>query len=283
MKNLINLDLSNTNIKSIPILRDIGALTHLFVRDCQGVERLRSIKSLSKLQVLDLSGSSINEFRDQSLEPNNLPTLNSLSKLEVIDLSGCGALTVIEDESFEQMSCLQSFSLSDAKIERLPSLSNLNNLRYLSLRKCTNLKLVVEPLTTLLSLEELHLCCISSLTQADFLEQMSHLHILDLSETQLEKLSSMSNLKNLVHLSLRGCKQLRTVQHLEALTKLEILDLSGTAVMHLPSLTNLSNLHQFLPSNCLSSEELKNLEMLDLSGDVIKEESTDLENLDLPT
>ncbi|CAK9173285.1 unnamed protein product [Ilex paraguariensis] len=363
LEKLETLDLSNTSIKSIPILRGIRALTHLSASDCHGVERLRSIQSLTNLQVLDLSGSSIEEFRDQSFNSNDklrildlsrteiswlpsnlsdprqlylkgclrltelpfidslkslealdlsgasnlekindkffqnlkklrvlnlsetkvkdlpplstlcnlrqlllsgclslktLPTLDSLSKLEVLDLSGCNALTVIKDKSFEQMSHLQRLTLSATKIEKLPSLSKLGNLRHLSLRKCTNLKLEV-PLNFPSCLEALNLCGISSLTRADFLEHMGHLRVLDLSETELEQLPPLSNLKNLVHLSLRGCEKLETLPLLEEHTKLEILDLSGTRVKPMPSLTKLSNLHQFLPSNCLSSEEIKNL------------------------
>ncbi|CAK9173282.1 unnamed protein product [Ilex paraguariensis] len=390
---LQTLDLSTTRMKTVPLFGDIGALTHLSLSDCRHVDRLPSIKSLAHLQVLDLSGTSIKEFHDQSLEANfglkildlsrtpvsslpsnisnpcqlylkgclhlqdlpcieslkdletldlsgasslekidekffkdlrslrilnlsetkvnglpplftlcnlrqlllscceclvKLPALNSLSKLEVLDLSGCNTLTVIEDESFEQMSCLQRLILSGTKIERLPFLSNVSSLRYLSLRKCINLEMEVEALKSLSNLEELNLCGINCLTRADFLEHMSHLRVLDLSETQIEQLPSISHLKNLVDLSLRGCQRLETVPNLEKLTTLEILDLSGTVVRHLPSLTNFSNLRQLLLRNCLSLEEFQNIEMLDPSEAIHRElpygisKLTQVEHLDLP-
>ncbi|XAR66375.1 hypothetical protein NMG60_11012588 [Bertholletia excelsa] len=215
------------------------------------------------------------------------PDLHSLSKLEVLDLSGCTALEVMQDKSFEQMSHLQTLDLSGTKITCLPSLSNLGNLRRLMLKKCSQLR-EVPPLESLSKLEELNLCGIGSLTGADFLKHMNHLRILDLSDTSLNQLPCISNLKNLYELHLRGCSSLKEVPGLVALTKLEVLDLSGTAVSFLPYLVNFTNLHQLLLKDCSGLEEFRNLKVIDLLDANVKElpygisKLTHLERLELP-
>ncbi|KAL6985923.1 hypothetical protein U1Q18_019297 [Sarracenia purpurea var. burkii] len=300
------IDLSGTIIKQLP--SNIGNPHHLYLTGCSSLKKLTYMKALKDLEALYLSGPrsleidgmffeylgklrvlnisetkiesfpslcNLCELRQLSLSCCSslmiLPDLNNLKKLEVLDLSGCSDLKIIQPNSFDQMTCLQRLILFETEIESLPSLSNLTNLRQLLLNKCTKLK-VLPPLGSLSKLEELNLSSVTCLgeTSADFLENMWHLRILDLSETHLKQLPSLSKLKNLNQLLLSGCKYLLEVPGLEALTKLEVLDLSGTALSHLPSLNNFTNLHQLLLRDCPNLEEFLHLEMLDLSGAIIE-------------
>ncbi|KAL7204541.1 hypothetical protein ACSBR2_017584 [Camellia fascicularis] len=288
------LNLSHTSINRIPKLEDLGQLTHLSLRGCKLLDKLPQTDSLTSLQTLDLSGAiKCKELNEQSqklpsglkildisqtpleklpfeinahhlfikhcLRLQELPCIEALKDLEVLDLSE------IKDTSFEHMSWLQ----------------NLDN--------CTNL-IALPPLETLSNLKELNLCGVSSLkkTGAGFLELMSHLQILDLSETQIGWLPSMSNLKSLRQLSIRGCEDLPTVPNLKVLMSLEVLDLSGTAVTHIPSLENFSNLRQLLLRGCSNLEGFMHGEMIDLLGTTVKElpygisKLTHLECLELP-
>ncbi|KAK3006655.1 hypothetical protein RJ639_016760 [Escallonia herrerae] len=301
-ENLIHLqvlNLSKTELKGLSSLSNLCNLQHLLLCYCSCLAMLPDLSSLRKLEVLDLSGcgaltdlqiSNLHSLRHLLLSGclclNELRDLNSLQKLEVLDLSGCSALTKMEI-SFEQVSQLQRLDLSETKIEYVPSLSNLGNLRQLSLKKCTELK-VFPSLGSLLKLEDLNLCGVSlNESQADFLVNMIHLRTLDLSETSLKKLPSISNLINLEYLSLSKCPHMEMVS-LEALTKLEVLDLSGTPVRCLPSLENFSSLRQLLLGNCLKLEKFLHLEMLDLLGATATElpygisKLTHLEHLELP-
>ncbi|KAL7169977.1 hypothetical protein ACSBR2_034930 [Camellia fascicularis] len=256
--------LSGTKVESLP--SNNGNPHHLYLKETN-IKKLPSLLNLCKLRQLLPSHCS-------SLE--KLPRLNNLKKLELLDLSGCSALTVTQDTSFDQ-------------IDSLPSLSNLSNLHRLLLNKCINLK-ELPPLGSLTKLEELNLCRVKCFgeTGADFLEHMGHLQILDLSETLLKKLPSMSKFKDLKQLFLRRCQLLESVQDLEALTKLEVLDLSGTALTHLPPLNDFTNLCQLVLRDCANLEEFLHLEMCDRSGAIIKvlpygiSELTCLEQLDLP-
>ncbi|KAL3509004.1 hypothetical protein ACH5RR_028405 [Cinchona calisaya] len=276
------LDLSETAITWLPS----NICTHNFyLKGCSRLEKMNCLESPEKLEVLDLSGSSslvdidVNLFEQTKnlrilnlsrtkvkiLPPLSnihklqelllscclylvkLSALNSLSKLEVLDLSGCKALTILEDESFEQLSRLERLLLSETNIKVLPELRSLSNLK------------------------ELNFCGLSSLTKADFLENMSKLQILDLSNTLLEKVPPMSCFQNLTHLSLRNCRQIETLPHLEKFTMLEVLDLSGTSIKHLPSLKGLSNLRKLLLKDCFSLRAFADIKILDLSGVVIRD------------
>ncbi|XP_027111639.2 putative disease resistance protein At4g19050 [Coffea arabica] len=386
------LNLSESQITSLPLLRDLKKLTHLLLRDCTNLERLRKITALSSLQILDLSGSTnFKEFVDPSFEklaslkvldvsqtavdklpldigslhqlcvrdcpqlkelpltesvkgllildlsgscyledipesffshPTSIGVLNlsqtnikrlpalsdlrnlrhlslsqcisletlgelkSTTKLEILDLSGCKALKEVQGRSLENMHRLQKLDLSGTNITCLPSLSS--NLHHLILKGCSNLK-ELPPLNHLSRLEELNLSGVSSTKKvAPDLEHMVNLQILDLSDTQLEKLFSLLKLKNLKYLSLRDCPSLSEVPGLEALTKLEVLDLSGTGIKDLPSLENFGNLHRLLLKGCLSLEKFKDLKMHEVLKATIEElpyeisKVTCLEQLELP-
>ncbi|CAL5412107.1 unnamed protein product [Camellia sinensis] len=286
------LDLSGTVL-------DHGNPHQLNSKNSPREKSLLCIETLGVLEVLDLSKTHIRTLPSLSNHLNlrrlllsscayleELVDLNPLKKLEVLDLSGCIALTELPDDMFDQMSCLWRLDLSETKIKYLPSLSNLSNLRHLLVKKCTDLQLRLQ-LKSLSKLEELNLCGITSLREIDLLGNMSHLLILDLSETLLQQLPSMSNLKNIRQLYLRDCPCLKAVPGLEALTKLGVLDLSGTAIDHLPSLKNFSNLRQLLLRDCPGLQEFLQLELLHLLQGTVKDlpngisELTHLELLDL--
>ncbi|KAK9275152.1 hypothetical protein L1049_022411 [Liquidambar formosana] len=312
-KHLIYLqvvNLSKTKLKILPSLSNLGNLRELLLKDCSLLETLPEMEELTRLEVLDLSGaSSLRKVQGRHLNHGNLrqlllsgclcldelPHLNALEKLEVLDLSGCSALTFIQDKSFEHMTRLSRLNLSETKIECLPSLSNLSNLCHLLLKDCVKLT-TLPPLESLSNLEELDLCGARSLIeiQAEFLEDMTNLRILNLSTTPLVQLPAMSNLVKLSQLSLGGCSNLKRVPNLESLTELEVLDLSGTAIGCPPSLNSLSNLRELLLRDCSSLERLpcleslRHLEVLDLLGAPMKEfpygisELTRLKELNLP-
>lgn len=390
---LHTINLSNTRIKIIPIIKDLENLTHLLLSDCIDMGRLRGMASLDKLLVLGLSNSKkFKEFHDQSfgtmtalkvidlsgcsinrlpanisnpsylylrgcprlkklysmeilkavevldvsgssrlveIEPDffkqltvlrvlnlsktivkSLPSVSSLSslrelllshcvymeelngldslkQLEVIDLSHCSALRRIEDNSFQHMSRLQMLDLSYTKVKTLPSLSKANSLRRLILKNCANLELL--PLPNLSKLVELNLSCVSLLEEdANYVESMYDLEILDLSETNVKCIPSISKLKNLNQLYLRGCLHLNEVTNLGELTELEVLDLSGTALSKLENLDCLCKLRHLLLKDCSNILEILQPSMSDLLQPNVAilpcgiSRLTHLELLDLP-
>ncbi|CAH8389421.1 unnamed protein product [Eruca vesicaria subsp. sativa] len=155
------LDFSESQIERLPLFQDsaVGDKLHsvkrLLLRDCSKLRRLPSLKPLSGLQILDLSGTTslvemlevcfedkkelktlnlsgtnLNELATTIEELSNLnklllkdctnlevlPNIKKLTKLEVIDVSGCTKLHTIEG-SFEDMSHLCEVNLSGTKVE----------------------------------------------------------------------------------------------------------------------------------------------------------------------
>ncbi|KAF5943708.1 hypothetical protein HYC85_017785 [Camellia sinensis] len=293
------LDLSRTAVDHLP--SNVSNPHHLYLNGCTSLSKLECIELLTDLETLDFSKAQVKTLPSLSHLHNmrqlllsccsnleELPDLNSLTKLEyykINPLSRClsfGSLTFLRLRS---NACHHFQILSTC----LPSLSNLINLRHLPLKKCTSLS-ELPPLDSLSKLEKLNLRGIGCFgeTGADFLKKMDHLQILDLSETLLKRLPSMSNLKNLHQLYIRGCPDLTTVPGLKELTKLEVLDLSETAVDDLPSLDNFSNLRQLPLRDCPGLKEFLQLEVLHLLGATVCglpygiSKSTNLEHLVLP-
>ncbi|XAR53693.1 hypothetical protein NMG60_11022343 [Bertholletia excelsa] len=263
LSNLMIFDLSGTLVRNLP--SNLGNPFHLSLKECTQLENLAFMESLKALEVLNVSKapfkslpslSQLSNLRRLSLSCcshlEDMPDWNSLEKLEELDLSGCTALKTLQGTSFEKLPRLRRLNLSETKIKSLPSLSYLSNLRCLLLKRCTELE-VLPHLESMSTLEELNLRGIKQLREivngVDFLKNKSQLQVLDLSETQLEHIPSLSNLRNLCQLYLSGCSSLQEVHGLEKLTELEVLDLSGTSVGPLPFLANFTKLHQLLLSD----------------------------------
>ncbi|CAE6217730.1 unnamed protein product [Arabidopsis arenosa] len=155
------LDFSESQIERLPIFQDsavaakLHSLTRLLLRNCSKLRRLPSLKPLSGLQILDLSGTTSlvemlevcfedkHELKTLDLSGTNLselattieelsglnklllrncinldaiPNIQKLENLEVIDVSGSAKLEKIEG-SFENMFYLREVNLSGTKVE----------------------------------------------------------------------------------------------------------------------------------------------------------------------
>ncbi|KAG2301788.1 hypothetical protein Bca52824_030439 [Brassica carinata] len=168
------LDFSESQIERLPIFQDsavgdpLHSVKRLLLRDCSKLRRLPSLKPLSGLQILDLSGTTSlvemlevcfeekNELLSLNLSGTNLselattieeltnlnkllmkdcknieviPNIQKLTNLEVIDVSGCIKLHTIEG-SFEDMSYLCEVNLSGTKV-KTPELPKNTEIRCL--------------------------------------------------------------------------------------------------------------------------------------------------------
>ncbi|KAK9984754.1 hypothetical protein SO802_034279 [Lithocarpus litseifolius] len=290
------LDLSQTKIDRLPFLKNLGNLTQLSLRCCKCLTRLPSLKSVSQLEILDLSGSSMLKENQDEIFPSmdGLKTLNlsntairhlpsnnnSLPNLKLMNLSDALSLDKIEDNIFEHLRYLRHLKLSKTNLQKLPSLSNLCNLEILNLSGCRALKEIVD----------------------QSFQHMTYLQQLNLSETKIECLPSLSNLSNLRQLLLRNCVNLKELPPLESLSKLEELDLCGArslketeakflenmvhlrflnlsgTELKLPPTANLTNLTQLLLQRCRLYELCPNLENC-TQLEVLNLSETDIQSL----
>ncbi|PHT26252.1 hypothetical protein CQW23_34130 [Capsicum baccatum] len=280
MPQIRSLNLSSLQVASLPSsLYQLTELVRLILRDCSSLKEIRSIKSMTKLQVLDLSGStSLGKFFDKNFEINKelqmlnlsktkikwfplinglgkltylllrdckslsrLHMISSVSSLRILDLSGATNFVEFHDQSLGKLGSLEETNVSQTQIEKLPL--DICNVGRLSLRGCSKFK--------------------------DFphLKNPDRLQFLDLSATNLK------------------CTNLKIFPSLDSLTNLEELNLSGlkcqgevdvdffkNMVTHFPSLSNLEKLKHLSPRGCQhlpNLEGVTTLEVLDLSGSPI--------------
>ncbi|KAL3637294.1 hypothetical protein CASFOL_019593 [Castilleja foliolosa] len=247
-----------------------------------------SFYTLTKLETLILRGcSSLKELR----------SLKKFVNLEVLDVSGSKSISIIHDKSFSKNKKLRIINLSGTKIETLPLVHSLENLKSLSLTDCSCLLRIRKNG----SLKRLQILDISGASKVEeflepSLEGLENLDFLDASRTNVVKLPS--NIGNPRYLYLRNCMHLEKLPPVEGLSKIEVLDLSDsknlrevrveffknvkslrelnlskTKVSNLSFLLCLGTLRKLYLSHCLSLEkfeknlsDLKELEILDFSG-----------------
>ncbi|KAI3691939.1 hypothetical protein L6452_31742 [Arctium lappa] len=329
-KELQVLALFNPTIKSLPNpLAMMDMLRVLVLRDCVFLEDLNL--SLKALRVLEISGAiSLNELKQvhlSELQITSLPesvyslaelqwlvvkdcphltrvkNLAKLKHLMVLDLSGNVSLDYV-DKNFLECKNLQILNLSNTMVSTTPLLRNLEKLTHLLLCDCKKLGRL-RSLTSLGSLQLLISLALPILKSSknlndiedDFFDRMTCLRVLNLSETNVKVLPSLSNLSNLRELFLSHCPSLIELSSLESATRLEVLDvshcgslediayssfermihlqkldLSETKIKNLPALPNPSSLRQLVLKNCSILQNLElnasllNLEVLNLAG-----------------
>ncbi|KAL5720787.1 hypothetical protein ACHQM5_013422 [Ranunculus cassubicifolius] len=332
MQHLQALALFHLGVSSLPVsLTNLKSLHVLMIRACDSLKSVDEIAQLYDLKVLSLSGStSVTELpSDFFYDMNNLEYLDlsnthlsqlptsfsSLFNIEILILRECSLLQKVPSlEYFEKLTfldlsgastlreipkvpvSLQMLDLSGSLVENIPSLRNLDQLQYLFLRDCREIK-TLSPIT----FGRLQVLCLSGASAfREFLDSTSALWLskditeLNLSGTQIALLPFLSGLTRLRKLVLRNCCNLKTMPSLKDIHQIGILDLSGatsfenfqdeslgnqliyldlsnTLIQKLPMFSAEANLVQLLLRGCKSLKqlptlELLNLQVLDLSG-----------------
>jgi serine/threonine protein kinase len=118
--NVKSLDLSNSQISTLPSLQGLGSLEELNLRGSQ-VTSLLSLDGLTGLRRLDLAKTKV----------TSLPPLQDLTSLRALDLSDT-RLAVLP--SLDALIALQDLNLAHTNIATLPSLTRLTALRRLNLQ-----------------------------------------------------------------------------------------------------------------------------------------------------
>ncbi|XP_062073920.1 putative disease resistance protein At4g19050 [Humulus lupulus] len=211
------LDLSKTKISQLPSsFNDLPRLENLNLSHMSSLEDLTNV-SFSRfrcLQIFNLSNtpmktlpslSNLSNLRELFLKDcknlEKLPEMEELTNLEILDVSGATSLKEIQNEQLTT-SKLRKLLLKDCEsLQKLPALKDSENLEELNLSGCKVLKI----------------------NKQSF--EGRSLRILNLSETQIQNLSSLST-PNLRQLILAKCTELKELP-LSSLSKLEELNLSG--------------------------------------------------------
>ncbi|KAI9119788.1 hypothetical protein K1719_009177 [Acacia pycnantha] len=275
-----------------PSILSLPRLHRVSVRDCRSLKSLKTGRQSESVKKIDLYGcSSLKEFSFSSnkidelrfdcspieiwdfpignmenlrhlrlecskLKLKNLPIddmiccMRSLFTLQLID---CGGMI---DKSklrtlFDALLSLGHFDLRGAcKLTELPhNIKHLSRLRKLYVSNCKSLQSLPE---LPLSIKEL---CVDNCTSLKTLQLTSHIESSMLAEEIMldsTLYSSVSYLRNLSKLTLRGCEQLFELpKSIDSLFSLQSLDLRGSNIQSLPaSIKHLSQLYKIKLSNC---------------------------------
>lgn len=228
------------NVTSLEDLELMPYLKSLTIHD-HDLETLGFLSSLSKLQTLDLTGSSF--------PAEDLAVLAKLPFLNTLILSDCGLSTVAALEGAENLTTLD---LSSNTVRNLEVISAMTSLRELDLKH--NAVIGLEALSTLNNLEKLDLsynavtdlsplaACTklswldagnNKLTQVDGVENLPLLSYLSLDYNSISDVSLLGNCVELTDLSIAN-NSLHSISALSSLVNLEILDFSYNSVEALP-------------------------------------------------
>ena len=226
--------------KSLADLTLMPYLKSLTIQD-QSLGTLVDLSHLSKLETLDLSGSTF--------PAAELAVLAQLPSLTNLNLSNCGISTIAALEGAEKLTCLDLSSNTIRNMEVLRPMTTLKEL-YLQHNAVTGL----EDLSSLSNLEKLNisfnsvsdLTPLSSCTKlswldaqnnalntADGVEKLALLSHLALDHNKLHDISILGKCKELTYLSLTN-NTISDISALGALTKLDVLDFSYNSVSALP-------------------------------------------------
>lgn len=215
-------------------------LTKLTIRE-QKIPTLESLSPLSKLVVLDLTGSSFPV--DQLNVLASLPSLSSLTMAEcslstIAGLEGAQNLTFLDLhdntlrnlEVLSTMPALAELDLQHNAVTDLSALSGLDKLVKLNVG--FNALTSLEPLKSCVRLTWLN----ADNNQITMLEGIDKLVLLTDFSVNNNKLTDVSQLTNLTELTNLGISSntISDISMLKALTKLQTFDFSGNQIAELP-------------------------------------------------
>ena len=207
---------------------------------------LNSLKNLSNLETLSLSGSQI----------NNIKSLSGLINLKKLFLSNTGLSNL---EPIRGLTSLQELNLDNTDISNLEPIKELVNLKHLNFY-CTEVS-ELEPIKGLTKLETLGLCS-TKITVLEPVRNFTNLYNLDISSTQVSNLEPIKNLTNLQYLNLIST-QVSDLEPIRKLSNLEILQIGETHVSDFEPIKEFKQLEYIYMENCMkiSEKQTKDLQM----------------------
>ena len=227
-------------VKDFSDLAYLPNLTKLVIQE-QEIPTLASLETLSKLVVLDLTGSS---FPVEELSVlASLPSLSSLTMAEcslstIAGLEGAKNLTYLDlrDNTLKKLEPLSSMTelaeldLQHNAVTDLSALSGLDKLVKLNVG--FNSLTSLSPIRSCTRLTWLH-ADNNQITVLDGVEALTGLTTLDVSYNKLVSVDVLSGLTELTELGI-GSNTITDISALKTLTKLQSFDFSSNQVAALP-------------------------------------------------
>ena len=216
-------------VKDFSDLVYLPNLTKLVIRE-QDIPTLTSLEGLSKLVVLDLTGSSF--------PVEELNVLASLPNLSSLTMAECSLSTIAGLEGAKNLTYLD---LHDNTLKKLEPLSSMTELAELDLQHNA-----VTDLTALSGLEKLVKLNVgfNALTTLSPIRGCTRLTWLNADNNQISLLDGVENLTGLTTLSVSNNK-LVDVSKLAKLTELKELGIASNTISDISALKTLTKLENF--------------------------------------
>lgn len=161
------LDLSNTNISSVSILRDSGNIRH-FYADNSKIRSFSPLAGKDTLRTLSITGCDVDDF-------SFLGTISNIDRI-YLDRTNVRNITPLRG-----LNNLRHLVVSDTAIADISALNELKKLSILNISRT-----LVEDIS--------------------YLGACHNLEFLDISGTRVKKLDSLTGFDRLVHLNISNCK-----------------------------------------------------------------------------
>ncbi len=247
------------NLHTLPGLEKLIRLTTLRIRDCLSLITLPDMRHLSALKTLDIASCT---------NLSTLPEMEGLSNLTILNLAWCDNLSAMPELS--KISKLTRLQLSSChSLPRLEVQNSITNLSCLDIQDCTKLT-TMPKWDRFPALLELNLSRNSQLTTLH-LDSLGKVTTVNLFRClNLEHLSGVNSLSNLVNLDLSFCHSLTVLDDTEHLTYLSDINLYGcvklsalnlTGCKRLTEVRGLETLYQLTKLNFSKCENLTTLDI----------------------
>lgn len=261
VKELYCVDLSNTKIKDVSALKDCTGLEILNLENDKGIKGYEEITSLANLNIsnCDIKDvqelSNLKELVEVNLSGNkNVKNISELSNLTSIYLKDTGIKSIKEIENLTNLSVL------DLSYNELTSIDGIANLKEL-----TNIDLSGNKITDFSNI---------SLLKNNYSEEEYPYISLTVESGEISDISIFNDISNIAELYLAN----NNITDLSNFNNNSVclLDLSGNiGLTNIIQLKNMEDLNVLYLENCDLNDlseiaELKNIDILDLSGNDIK-------------
>lgn len=221
------------NLRTLPGLEKLVHLAVLRIRDCLSLITLPDVRHLSALKTLDIASCT---------NLSTLPEMEGLTDLATLNLAWCDNLSVLPELS--KISKLTRLQLSSC--HSLPGFevrNSIMSLTYLDIQDCMRLTNMPK-WDRFPNLIELNLSRNSQLTTLR-LDSLGKVTTVDLFRcVNLERLSGVNSLSNLVRLDLSFCHSLTVLDDMDHLVHLSDINLYGCVKLNAIDLTGCKSLSE---------------------------------------